>query len=110
MDAFLGSAVRNNNQRNGHASSRSRSSGKEDMMSIPKVQAPGDQQLLDLMQFICSRLEQVSRGVELQSIVKDAAKHREEGFEKTDDWYDGYLAAVKDIVVFIQCLQPSAAA
>jgi hypothetical protein len=79
-------------------------------MSIPRVLPVDDQRWGELIEFISGRLEEIGSGLEMQGIVKDAAKHVEEASEKTDDWYEGYLAAFNDIVVFIQRLHSSAAA
>ena len=78
-------------------------------MSIPKVLPVDDQRWGELVEFITGRLEEIGSGIEIQGIVKEAGMHLE-GSEETDDWQEGYLAAFKDIVVFIQRLHSSAAA
>lgn len=79
-------------------------------MSTPKVLPADDYRWGELIEFISGRLEAIGSGMEMQGIVTDAVKNREEQFEETDDWYEGYLAAYNDIVVFIQRLHSSAAA
>jgi hypothetical protein len=83
---------------------------REDVMSIPKVLPVDDPRWSELIEFISGRLQEIGSGMEMQGIVNDAGKRLEEGSEETDDWYEGYLAAFNDIVVFIQRLHSSAAA
>lgn len=79
-------------------------------MSIPKVLPVDDQRWGELVEFITGRLEEIGSGLEVNSIVADAGKRLEKGSAETDDWYEGYLAAFNDIVLFIQRLHSSAAA
>ncbi len=79
------------------------------MMSISKVQMVNDQRLTALVEFICCRIDEVGSGTEVSGIIVNASKPERES-EERDYWDDGYLAALKDVVVFIQCLHYSAAA
>lgn len=57
-------------------------------------------ELAEVIQFIGGRLDEISIG---KSIAMDGAGH-------TDDWDEGYLNALSDIVIFIQHLHSRAAA
>lgn len=77
----------------------------EDSMSIPNGQMVGDQSLVALMEFIGGRLDNISSGISVNE-----GRPLESGSVERDDWEEGYLSALKDIIVFVQCLQSSAAA
>jgi hypothetical protein len=74
-------------------------------MSIPKCQMVSDQRLVALMVFIGGRLDNISKGMSVNE-----GSLLESGSEERDDWEEGYLSALKDIIVFVQCLHSSAAA
>ena len=74
-------------------------------MSIPNGQMVSDQSLVALMEFIGGRLDNISSGISVNE-----GRLLENGSVERDDWEEGYLSALKDIVVFIQCLHSSAAA
>jgi hypothetical protein len=74
-------------------------------MSIPNGQMVGDQSLVALMEFIGARLDNISSGISVNE-----GRPLESGSVERDDWEEGYLSALKDIIVFVQCLQSSAAA
>jgi hypothetical protein len=96
----------NINQWNGRTSSRSLPPRqKKDRMPIPRGQAVNDPRLLALLVFIGSCLDDIATGTSI-----DAGKLPAIGSEERDEWEEGYLTALNDIVVFIQCLQSSAAA
>jgi hypothetical protein len=79
-------------------------------MFINGIQMMGDQGLVGLLEFIGSRLEEIGNGKEVNGIRVDAGSHLETGSEEQDEWDEGYLTALNDIVVFIQGLHSRAAA
>jgi hypothetical protein len=83
-----------------------RSNGKKGTsMSIPAMSLPENQrwtELVELIDFISVQLERVGNGKEDIRIRLVPGKHTEEGSETKDDWFEGYLAALGDVVVFIE--------
>jgi hypothetical protein len=67
----------------------------------------GDQGLVGLLEFIGNRLEEIGNGKEINDIRMDAGSPLETGSE---EWDEGYLAALNDIVAFIQDQNSKAAA
>jgi hypothetical protein len=79
-------------------------------MSISGIQMASDQRLMEIIQFIGCRLEAIGSGVEPQGPGAHRSKSLVPESDELEDWDEGYLAALNDIVVFIQGLDSSAAA
>jgi len=74
-------------------------------MSIPAVSLPENQrwaELVELIDFISDQLNRIGNGKEDISIRMVPGKRAEDETDKKDDWFEGYLAAMEDIVVFIE--------
>ena len=74
-------------------------------MSIPAVLLPENQrwaELVELIEFISAQLERIGNGKEDIRVRVVPGKQSEEESEKKDDWFEGYLAALEDVVVFIE--------
>jgi hypothetical protein len=74
-------------------------------MPIPRGQIVDDPRWFALMGFIGCRLDDIGRGTRVNT-----EEFPEKISQERDDWEEGYLTALKEIVLFIQCLQPVAAA
>jgi hypothetical protein len=72
---------------------------------ILRAQIMDDPRWFALMGFIGCRLDDIGRGISVNS-----EEFRDKISQEQDDWEEGYLTALKEIVLFIQCLQPVAAA
>jgi hypothetical protein len=79
-------------------------------MSISGIQMASDQRLMEIIKFIGCRLEEIGNGMESQGLGSYAGKSLAIESGELEDWDEGYLAALNDIVVFIQSLDSSAAA
>ncbi|HXA83552.1 MAG TPA: hypothetical protein VNZ47_00655 [Candidatus Dormibacteraeota bacterium] len=78
-------------------------------MFIAGVQMAGDQAFVGLIEFIGNRLEEITTGMKMDNKSVDASLPLEESYER-ERWDEGYLAALNDIVAFIQGLNSRAAA
>jgi hypothetical protein len=78
-------------------------------MSIPRVLLVDRRwgELVQVIEFISSRVEQI--GSEKNLIEPDSEKNAEQGAHG-DDWQEGYLTALNDMVCFIQRLHSRSAA
>jgi len=83
---------------------------KEDPMFITGVQMASDQVFVGLIEFIGNRLQEISTGMETDHNNVDVRLTLESESYERDQWDEGYLAALNDIVVFIQGLDSRAAA
>ena len=79
-------------------------------MFITGVQIASDQAFVGLIEFIGHRLEEIGSGMEMDDNNVEASLHLESEFYERDRWDEGYLAALNDIVVFIQGQHSRAAA
>jgi hypothetical protein len=82
----------------------------EDAMPIPRVLLVDRQwgELVQVIEFISSRLDEI--GVEHNLIQPDSEKYAEQDPVHGDDWDQGYLTALNDMVCFIQRLHSKSAA
>jgi hypothetical protein len=79
-------------------------------MTISGMQMASDQRLMEIIKFIGCRLEAIGSGMESQGLGAHAGKSLAIESDDLEDWDEGYLAALNDLVVFIQSLDSSAAA
>jgi hypothetical protein len=79
-------------------------------MSIPRVLLVDRRwgELIQVIEFISSRLEEI--GIERNLIQPNTERNPEQGSVHADDWDDGYLTALNDMVCFIQGLHSRSAA
>jgi hypothetical protein len=79
-------------------------------MPIPGVLLVDRQwgELVQVIEFISSRLDEI--GIENNLIQSDSEKYAEQDPIHADDWEDGYLTALNDMVCFIQRLHSKNAA
>jgi hypothetical protein len=67
-------------------------------------------ELVELIEFVTRRLEQIGNGMEEEGIAADPRKYFEKGSEERANWHGGYLAALDDVLVFVERLHSRAAA
>jgi hypothetical protein len=67
-------------------------------------------ELVELIEFVMGRLEEIGSGMEKEGIAVDPRKHLEKGSVERANWHGGYLAALDDVLVFVQRLHSRAAA
>ncbi len=79
-------------------------------MSIPRVLLIDRRwgELAQVIEFITSRLEEIE--IEENLIQPGTPKNAEQGSVHSDDWDEGYLTALNDMVCFIQRLHSRSAA
>jgi hypothetical protein len=69
-------------------------------------------ELVEVIEFISVRLDQIEDAIEMEQspTLAYAEKHEERRSIHGDDWDEGYLTALRDIVGFIQRLHSRNAA
>jgi len=83
-------------------------------MSIPRILLVDRRwgELAAVIEFIAIRLDEIEDAIEMEQspILANAEKHEEQRLIHGDDWDEGYLTALRDIVDFIQRLHSRNAA
>src|ERR1700681_4576567 len=82
----------------------------EGAMSISEIQIPSDQRLIKIINFIGCRLDEIGSAVESKGLGVYLSGSLSIEPDNLEDWDEGYLAALNDLVVFIQGMDSSAAA
>jgi hypothetical protein len=79
-------------------------------MSIPRILLVDRRwgELVQVIEFISGRLEEMERETDLTQL--NAEKHEEQSSIHGDDWDEGYLSALNDMVGFILHLHSRSAA
>ena len=67
-------------------------------------------ELVELIDFVTGRLEEIGNGMEKEGIAVDGRKYFEKGSVARANWHGGYLAALDDVLVFVERLHSQAAA
>jgi hypothetical protein len=82
----------------------------EEVMSIPRILLVDRRwgELAAVIEFIAIRFDEIE--MEQSPILANAEKHEEQRLIHGDDWDEGYLTALRDIVDFIQRLHSRNAA
>lgn len=83
-------------------------------MSIPRILLVDRRwgELAEVIEFIAIRLDEIEDAIKLEQslILPNAEKHEEQCSIQGEDWDEGYLTALRDIVGFIQRLHSRNAA
>ena len=83
-------------------------------MSIPRILLVDRRwgELAEVIEFITVRLDDIEDAIEMEQspTLLNAEKHEEQGSIHGEDWDEGYLTALRDIVDFIQRLHSRSAA